>query len=202
MAQVNAVDISYKAPRGRESDWFWCTGPGARRDLIWSCRARPTPLRMLVYDGRGQTQGERLDWRVVQWRIGADSMNACVRGQHSRRSVSRSFRRNGAAISFVSGLTMLLAVCSSSATPGPEALPSGPSTVVSASGLPNGVVASISVSDGAGATSLAVVDDSLWVVDYESQKAARIDPESNSVVQTVDIGRGSCGLPLGAFSHF
>lgn len=129
-------------------------------------------------------------------------MSACGRGRHSRGHGRHSRRRHVAAVSFVCGLlTTLATACDSSVNPSPDPLPSGPSTVASASKLPDGVVASIPVSDGAGATSLAIVDDSLWVVDYGSQKVARIDPASNRVVQMVDIGRNSCGQPLGAFGH-
>ena len=65
--------------------------------------------------------------------------------------------------------------------------------------LPEGVLASISVGGAFGPTGLAAAGGSLWVQSHLGYEVAQIDPSTNRIVRTVDIGQVSCGLPLAAF---
>jgi streptogramin lyase len=121
--------------------------------------------------------------------------------QHGNRAGRRSF----ASELLCCGLTFGLLSCGSSpnaTAPSPSAAESSSSptpSTASASPLPEGVVASIAVSDTAVPTGLAAVRSSLWVVAHNGGTASRIDPTTNRVVHTVQIDQGSCGEPIEAF---
>lgn len=58
--------------------------------------------------------------------------------------------------------------------------------------------AEISLPPGSHPTAMAAVYGSLWVTSDKSSTALRINPATNQVTQSVDIGQASCGQPLDA----
>lgn len=124
----------------------------------------------------------------------------------SSRRGGRSVTRTRVGAGIACGLLTLGSACSTSdpsTSPNPQitntspaaAGPSDPPTPT----LPAGVLASVSLNDNFLPVGLAAVEGSLWAPSKSLPELARIDPATNRVVQTVDIGQASCGTPLGAF---
>ena len=126
-----------------------------------------------------------------------------------RAQRQNSRRRLGAAITVLLGTLALIpgVACSvlSGGGPEPGLLPTKASPTAAASTstsrrpLPPEVVASIHVRRTARPLSLAAVNGNLWVASQDAPDLFRIDPTTDRVVQTVDIGQVSCGQPLEAF---
>ena len=86
----------------------------------------------------------------------------------------------------------------SAAAARPTAVPS-PTATPGPTPLPDGVLASIPLGEGprAGdAPSVAVVGpDSVWVETHRGTTLYRIDPTTNKIAATIDLGQESCGEP-------
>jgi streptogramin lyase len=83
-------------------------------------------------------------------------------------------------------------------------LPTAPSTAPSARNPPSAsppaeLAASISLTDFTRPTGLVAAAGSLWAASFRTQQLYRIDPTTNRVAQTVDVGQRSCGSPLETF---
>ena len=73
--------------------------------------------------------------------------------------------------------------------------PGSPPSSLSATALPDGVLASIPLHAGDAPSAIAIGYGSVWVETHRGTTLARIDPTSNKVSASIDVGQQSCGSP-------
>jgi Tol biopolymer transport system component/glutamine cyclotransferase len=103
----------------------------------------------------------------------------------------------GPSIQFVPGWQPIVetATPSASGSAGPDAS-TGPSPSLST--LPHGVLASIPFAAGNAPAVALIGYGSVWVNSHRGNLLYRIDPETNLVIATIDVGQLSCGSAMGA----
>ncbi len=70
-----------------------------------------------------------------------------------------------------------------------------PGSSVGATALPDGVLASIPLHAGDAPSAIAIGYGSVWVETHRGTTLDRIDPTSNEVSASIDVGQQSCGAP-------
>jgi streptogramin lyase len=73
--------------------------------------------------------------------------------------------------------------------------PVSPSSSVNATALPDGVLASIPLRAGDAPSAIAIGYGSVWVETHRGTTLDRIDPASDEVSASIDVGQQSCGSP-------
>jgi virginiamycin B lyase len=90
------------------------------------------------------------------------------------------------------------APAATSSVPARAATSSAPAASTRVHALPPGVLASIPVSSPAG---IGFGFGSVWVGAHRATQLYRIDPNTNRVVATIDVGQEACGTPSAGFGR-